>query len=81
MLFVNAEKSPERKYGNVFLEGGRKLVWFPSAGQTRQHPLIKRMLNANELMQHQNSQKDQVTFPLDNSPVFLSTIKDIRISE
>lgn len=46
MLFVNAEVAAEPKYPNAFLEGGRKLVWFPSFGQTRHHPLIQRMLSA-----------------------------------
>lgn len=46
MLFVNADSS-QSKYPNAFLEGGRKLVWFPSPGQTQFNPLIKRMLAAS----------------------------------
>lgn len=46
MLFVNAD--PEQsKYVNKFLENGRKLVWFPAAGQTQYHPLIQRLLAAS----------------------------------
>ena len=61
MLFVNAETSSEKKYDNAFLEGGRKLVWFPSTGQTRHHPLIKRMLSTNETSQQAES--SQVAAP------------------
>lgn len=77
MLFVNAETSPEKKYANAFLEGGRKLVWFPSTGQTRHHPLIKRMLSANEPIQQQSPQQDQVPLAL-NSGLNLAQIVCIR---
>ena len=58
MLFVNAEMSPgARKYANTFLEGGQKLVWFPAAGQTQHHPLIKRMLGQNDSPQQPVTQQ------------------------
>ena len=60
MLFVNAEPASQAKYANKFLEGGRRLVWFPAPGQTQHHPLIKRMLHATNA-QHQQASKQQVS--------------------
>lgn len=45
MLFVNLSDTSTSTYANTFPEKGRKLVWFPGTGQTKQHPLIRRMLN------------------------------------
>lgn len=45
MLFVNIDPGAAgAPYANTFPEGGRRLVWFPSAGQSARNPVIRRML-------------------------------------
>ena len=45
MLFVNIDHyAGTSRYPNTFPESGRKVVWFPSPGQSQKHPVIRRML-------------------------------------
>lgn len=50
MLFVNIDPNAGSfEYPNTFPEAGRRLVWFPSPGQTERHPVLRRMLGLQPL--------------------------------
>ncbi|KAK9844108.1 hypothetical protein WJX81_004674 [Elliptochloris bilobata] len=45
-LFVNVLPPESAPYPNAFLDGGRRITWYPSPAHSSRHPLMLRMLGA-----------------------------------